>query len=309
MVDTVVGAVVEGAKAGEVEAWQELVRRHLGMVRAVCAAYGLGEQDAAEVNQVVWLRLAEHLPRIRTPDAIGGWIAATTRRECLIPRRAGGRNGHPVAGLPAAVSRLGSRCQRLLRLVATEPRPSDPDISAALDIPLEQVPGECATCLERLRRALPGNGTATPGDLRVELRRLAADGTAVPPKWWDAAHTAFGWLVLDVRSAELVYDSTAPSVTVVHAGRAAGRLPVRQVRFSLGDERVELALDTRDGEQVLSGRLTPARLAPVTVHWPGGQESAASDGDGAFRIDRLPVAPVCLQVDGSSPFKTGWIVP
>jgi DNA-directed RNA polymerase specialized sigma24 family protein len=331
MMDTV-GAVVERAKTGDVAAWQELVGHHLGTVRAVCAAYGLNESDAAGVNQVVWLRLVEHLPRIRTPDAIGGWIAARTRRECLgrsrephAPPRvmahvgalaalAGGDVGAavpPAPDLPSALARLGRHCQRLLRLVATEPRLPDHDISAALDIPLDRVRLQCTSCLERLRRLSPADdgGSATPALVWGELRRLVATMAQVPASWWDAAHTAFAWLVLDARSAELVYDSTAPSVKVVHAGRAAGRLPIRQLRFSLEGERVELALDTRDGELVVTGWVTPGRSVRVTVHWPGGQESVGSDDDGAFRLDHLPVAPLCVQVDGSDPFKTGWIIP
>jgi len=340
--------VVERTKAGDAGAWRVLVTRHLNMVRAICTGYGLDEASAAEVNQVVWLRLVEHLPRIRTPDAVGGWIASTTRSECLSPRRAparsgwvtadvggvpvgggpcchrsGGNGGNPrsggadgpggrdptvlasLPGLAPAFARLGTRCQRLLRLVATTPRPPDQHVSAALDIAAGEVPASCAHCLQRLCRMLD----ADVPTVWAELRRRVARGALVPPSWWDAAGAAFAWFMLDARLAELVYDSTAPSVEVRGRVRTVARLPSRQVRFSLGADGVELALAMRDGEVLLTGRLTPGRRAAITVHWPGGTGVTGSDQEGDFLLEHLPVVPLCIEVDGRSPFKTGWIIP
>lgn len=84
-------ALVARAREGDEHAWADLVDRYLGMVYAVCRAYRLDAEDAAVVNQVVWLRLAEHLDRIRSPEAVGGWIAATARNECLRVLRGSGR--------------------------------------------------------------------------------------------------------------------------------------------------------------------------------------------------------------------------
>jgi RNA polymerase sigma factor (sigma-70 family) len=86
----VVGDLVVRARDGDQDAWEALVDRYLGMVHAICRGHRLDAEEAAAVNQVVWLRLVEHLGRIRSPEAVGGWIAATTRNECVRVARAGG---------------------------------------------------------------------------------------------------------------------------------------------------------------------------------------------------------------------------
>ena len=171
-----VADLVTRSREGDERAWADLVQRYLGMVHAICRGYRLSGADAADVNQVVWLRLVEHLRRIRTPDAVGGWIAATARNECLRVLRAsdrslavdeqGGLDG-PDTGIDAgllvyerdrallgAFARLDHRCQRVLRLLMAEPRPSDVEIAAALDLPVGAVRSAQARCLDELRRGL-----------------------------------------------------------------------------------------------------------------------------------------------------------
>jgi RNA polymerase sigma factor (sigma-70 family) len=173
-----VGDLVSRARDGDERAWDDLVGRYLRMVHAICRGHRLGDEDAADVNQVVWLRLVEHLDRIRTPDAVGGWIAATTRNECLRVLRTSGRvvptaeaslDGIDVrdAGidtgllvyerdraLMTAFGRMGQRCQQLLRLLMTDPAPAYDEIAAALDIPVGSIGPTRGRCLEQLRHLL-----------------------------------------------------------------------------------------------------------------------------------------------------------
>jgi len=171
-----VADLVTRAREGDERAWADLVQRYLGMVHAICRGYRLSGDDAAGVNQVVWLRLVEHLGRIRTPEAVGGWIAATARNECLRVLRSpdrslavdeqGGLDG-PDTGIDAgllvyerdrallgAFARLDHRCQRVLRLLMAEPRPGDDEIAAALDMPVGAVRSAQSRCLDELRRSL-----------------------------------------------------------------------------------------------------------------------------------------------------------
>jgi RNA polymerase sigma factor (sigma-70 family) len=153
------------------------------MVHAICRGHHLGPDDAADVNRVVWLRLVEHLDRIRTPDAVGGWIAATTRNECLRQLRVTGRvvptvddaaldSGDGAAdgsdtgidtgllvyererALMAAFTRLGDRCHRLLRLLMADPAPGYDEVAAALDMPVSSIGPTRARCLDRLRHLI-----------------------------------------------------------------------------------------------------------------------------------------------------------
>jgi RNA polymerase sigma factor (sigma-70 family) len=176
---TTASDLVARARDGDRQAWNDLVDRYLGMVHAICRGYRLGAEDAADVNQVVWLRLVEHLARIRCPDAVGGWIAATTRHECLRVVRVSARtiptddesdldrgSSHEVGidsgllvyerdrALLAAFEQLGDRCQQLLRLMMADPPPSYDEIAAALDMPVGSIGPTRGRCLEQLRHLL-----------------------------------------------------------------------------------------------------------------------------------------------------------
>jgi RNA polymerase sigma factor (sigma-70 family) len=188
-----VGGLVRQAQLGDQTAWDELVRRHLGLVHAVCRCFGLGGADAEAVNQIVWLRTAEHLPRFRSPEAVRGWIAAVARSESLRMLRARGRILHlgdvgvgvddvagdpdagpsaPVPVLPdpqraagggprsllSALARLDPASQRLLRLLAARPRPGDDEIGAALDLPPGAIGPARERSLARLRDAAAASG-------------------------------------------------------------------------------------------------------------------------------------------------------
>ena len=61
----------------------EDARRGEPLIRAITNRYPLGEHDAEDVAQVTWLRLVEHLHRLREPLALPGWIATTARHESL----------------------------------------------------------------------------------------------------------------------------------------------------------------------------------------------------------------------------------
>ena len=181
---TTVSHLVTRARDGDETAWDDLVGRYLGMVHAICRGYGLGGEDAADVNQIVWLRLVEHLSRLRSPEAVGGWIAATTRNECLrvlrtcdrlvltgddaafddvAPDLVDGRDRGIDEGLLvyerdrallAAFGRLGGRCQRLLRLMMADPPPRYDEVSAALDMPVGSIGPTRGRCIAQLRDLL-----------------------------------------------------------------------------------------------------------------------------------------------------------
>jgi RNA polymerase sigma factor (sigma-70 family) len=81
--DTSVGLLLRRARDGDQDAWNALVERLSPLVNGVCRRFGLAEADLLDVGQTVWLALLEHLDRIREAEALPGWIATTTRRECL----------------------------------------------------------------------------------------------------------------------------------------------------------------------------------------------------------------------------------
>jgi RNA polymerase sigma factor (sigma-70 family) len=174
-----VADLVKAASVGDMPAWEGLVERFAGLVWGIARSHRLGDADAADVSQTVWLRLVEHLPELREPAAVGGWLATTTRHESLRVLRRSGRET-PADDLPAltespdtdptpeelvvrtesnaalwqALETLSVRCRTLLRALATWPDANYAEVSAALDMPIGSIGPTRARCLVHLRRAL-----------------------------------------------------------------------------------------------------------------------------------------------------------
>ncbi len=170
--------LVEAAARRELGAWNGLVDRFADLIWAVARGQGLSPPDAADVSQTTWLRLAEHLPRIRDPERIGGWLATTARNEALrtlkrlqrqVPVSLSGNMGAPAAAsepgpeqglldeerdaaLWRAFEALPARCRTLLRTMIAEPAPSYAEISELLAIPIGSIGPRRNRCLEHLRR-------------------------------------------------------------------------------------------------------------------------------------------------------------
>jgi RNA polymerase sigma factor (sigma-70 family) len=178
--DIATAALVNAAAEGDQRAWDELVDRFSGLVWAIARAHRLGAADAADVSQTTWLRLVEHLGRLRDPEHVGAWLATTARHECLrVIRRAKretpddtldadgdrstGEENSPEsavllrerhAQLLAALGRLSQRCQTLLRALASVPAPSYAEVSEALEMPVGSIGPTRSRCLSHLRREL-----------------------------------------------------------------------------------------------------------------------------------------------------------
>lgn len=170
--------LVRAAAGGDQSAWDELVRRYAALVWSVARAHRLDATDAADVSQTTWLRLVEHLGRLREPEHLGGWLVTTARRECL---RVLARTGRELPDDTAGVDRAGPaedspeghlltderrrllwqalqllppRCQTLLRTLAGSPDASYADVSAALGMPVGSIGPTRMRCLDQLRRHL-----------------------------------------------------------------------------------------------------------------------------------------------------------
>jgi RNA polymerase sigma factor (sigma-70 family) len=81
--------LLRAAREGDTSAWDNIVRRYGGLVRAVARSFRLQHADVCDVVQMTWLRLAENCARIEKPESLGAWLMTTARRESLrIARRA-----------------------------------------------------------------------------------------------------------------------------------------------------------------------------------------------------------------------------
>jgi RNA polymerase sigma factor (sigma-70 family) len=179
MSDDDVSSLVKRASDGDQAAWDALVERYTNLLWSVARGYRLERADAADVIQVAWLRLVEHLPRLRDPERVGAWLATTVRRECLQVIATRKRRGGPVedeilTSLPddappvdarvladerdralwQAFAGMPDRCQRLLRILMADPPPSYQDVAETLTMPVGSIGPTRARCLERLRTLL-----------------------------------------------------------------------------------------------------------------------------------------------------------
>jgi RNA polymerase sigma factor (sigma-70 family) len=192
-----VAELVVAAAGGDERAWAALIDRYSPLVVTVISRFGLSRADAADVNQTLWLRLVEHLDRLREPSAIPGWIVQTTRHECLRLVRAGRETrlfdpldevrAAPVSdedldehllraerhqALRDAYAELPSRCQLLMALLLRDPPASYDQISEQLAIPVGSVGPTRGRCVHKLRTCPALAALATRGGARRDAAAL-----------------------------------------------------------------------------------------------------------------------------------------
>ena len=186
-----VSRLVRASASGDEAAWNELVRRYSPLVMAVTRNYQLTAEDAQDVSQTVWLRLVEHLGSLREPEALPGWLATTTQRECVRQVQRGRRvlpvdphtdgaleRGTTVdpddamlraelrQALRDGLAELPKRDQLLLQLRAADPPMSYEEISHLTGMRVGSIGPTMRRCLDRLRET---------SAVRAYLAALSAD--------------------------------------------------------------------------------------------------------------------------------------
>lgn len=174
------------AGKGDPGAWEEILRRYNGVVSRKVRGFGLQEADARDAVQMIWLRLAENIPRIQHPERLGGWLATTAARECLRLLHQGQRTptltdavvdnlADPAPGpeqrvvdaettrtLRMLVAELPPRRRKLLRALFSDHPPSYAELSRATGIPLGSIGPTRNRALHQLRQMLEDHQLAPP---------------------------------------------------------------------------------------------------------------------------------------------------
>jgi RNA polymerase sigma factor (sigma-70 family) len=165
--------LVARCRAGDHEAWRELVDRFSRYVYAIAVqAFKLSGHDAEDVFQEVFTRAYEHLDKLRDDEAIRPWLAQLTRRLCIDRLRAGsteqledeveiadvddviGRLDESLA-VHEALSMLSDTCQEILDRFFTRDE-SYRTIGDALDLPSGTIASRISRCLTKLRVEMEG---------------------------------------------------------------------------------------------------------------------------------------------------------
>lgn len=169
-----VADLVAAVRGGDQAAWNRLVDRFAPLVVSVCRKFSLDAHDRDDVAAGVWLRVLERIDTLREPAALPGWIATTTRNECLAVLRAQRRitptewtfePSDPAAppetelfgelrrqALREAFGQLSERCRTLLGMLFADPPLSYEEISTRLGVSMGTIGPTRIRCLERLRR-------------------------------------------------------------------------------------------------------------------------------------------------------------
>lgn len=174
--DLDVARLVRRAGSGDPQAWERLIDKYGRLIWSITREFKLVESDAADVFQITWMRLIEHIDRIEHPDRVGAWLAATARNECLrclashkrlvlahedVVLDGPAEHGPEVdeallaaerAGVVrAAMAHLPQRWQRLMELLMADPPASYAEISDELGLPIGSIGPTRGRCLARLR--------------------------------------------------------------------------------------------------------------------------------------------------------------
>lgn len=171
-----VAQLVRRAAEGDRWAWEGLVDQYSRLIWAITRDFKLVDSDAGDVAQATWLRLLEYIDRLRSPDRVGSWLAATARNECLrvLAARKKMVLGHDEVALEGvaaaepdvderlltaeraqlvreALSSLPWTWQQMLELLMADPPASYAEISDQLGLPVGSIGPTRKRCLARLR--------------------------------------------------------------------------------------------------------------------------------------------------------------
>jgi RNA polymerase sigma factor (sigma-70 family) len=167
-------------RAGDETGLDDLVRVMTPVLWHVVRACGLDREATEDVVQNTWLTLVKSADSVRDPQAITRWLCTGARREAWRVSKLATRI-RPVeddvldARMPLqtspeaevvtndessqlwqALGRLPERCQKLLRIVAWEPRPDYTSVAAGLQMPVGSIGPTRRRCLDKLRVELGG---------------------------------------------------------------------------------------------------------------------------------------------------------
>ncbi|HEX6659112.1 MAG TPA: RNA polymerase sigma factor [Ilumatobacter sp.] len=176
------------------DAFAVIKRRFQKLVWASSYGFGFDRHTRDDVAQLVWLKLFQNLTSIRDPSRLAGWLATTTRRECLRVVKARARftliesfeddadttttskeldtaiiKDETVRLVAQALNSLDAECRQLLRLLSAEPALTYGEIAETL----KAAPGSIGPWRQRCLRKLaarPEIRAAIGGSRRLTKR-------------------------------------------------------------------------------------------------------------------------------------------
>lgn len=166
--------LVNAARAGSADAWNQLVDRFGRLVWHVVRSFRLSNAAAEDAVQVVWMSAIEKLDQLRDPERIGAWLATTARNAAIAEWHKKQRQvsvgsdftgfdrpydepdrvveDEEISALLRAYENLSDEDRQLLRLTVAEPHLAYEDIAELINRPIGSIGPSRARALDRLRR-------------------------------------------------------------------------------------------------------------------------------------------------------------
>jgi RNA polymerase sigma factor (sigma-70 family) len=192
-------------------AFAAIMRRHGGMVFALCRRVLQGEQDAEDAFQATFLILMRKAAKVNKPKLLGNWLYGVAYRVAGKIRHAKMRQRTrevPMVDLPAPesnddvswrdlrgvlddeIQHLPSRYRGPFVLFYLEGKTAE-QVASALGRPRGTILSQLARARERMRGRLAYRNLAlSAGALAALLERAASSNAAVPERWLDWAMQA-----------------------------------------------------------------------------------------------------------------------
>jgi RNA polymerase sigma-70 factor (ECF subfamily) len=173
--------LIQNARNGDVEAFEELVRVHMQIALRVAFLVVGDRTEAEDVTQEAFVKAYHALARFRQDSPFRPWLLRIVRNEALNQRRRHGRQDRltlrlandPVSGdaAPSPETTVMAGVDREMVLAAVNALPdryrevvahryliglSEAETAATLGIPAGTVKSRTARALQRLDRALSG---------------------------------------------------------------------------------------------------------------------------------------------------------
>ena len=166
--------LVARCRAGDADAWRELVERYSRYVYAIVVrGFRLSDHEAEDAFQDIFLRVYERLGTLRDDEALRPWLAQLTRRLCIDSLRGHSREQltedvdeelaaeeriaelDDALAVHQALAELPENCQEILdRFFARDE--SYRTIGDALDLPAGTIASRISRCLVKLRDTFEG---------------------------------------------------------------------------------------------------------------------------------------------------------
>lgn len=176
--------IVKRCRKGDQTAWDTLVDRYQRLIFAIPRRAGLGEEQAADVFQDVFLTLVEKIDSIEQPEKIRSWIVTTAKfktwaiirgskglyspetEEEMEAEMAAIEDRSPLADdllieleeqhlIRTALKKLEERCQKILSMIyLCDPAASYSEVAAAIGTGETSISPLRSRCLKKLEKIL-----------------------------------------------------------------------------------------------------------------------------------------------------------